>query len=66
MSGRETEIAKMNKCKIRSSKSLKYKIGNPRGVVRSDLHSCNFDDFELRLLHSFIFAISISPAPSNN
>ncbi len=47
----------MNECKSRSSKSSKYKIRNPRGVVPFGFPFLYFDDFELRILHLFNFAI---------
>ena len=36
----EGEIAKMNKCNIRSSKSSKYKMEIRRETVPSDFRSC--------------------------
>ena len=36
----EMEIAKLNECKIRSSKSSKYKNENPTGATPSDFGSC--------------------------
>src|SRR5437868_3465724 len=49
----------MNKWNSRSSKSSKYKNANPRERAPSDFTFLYFDDFELRLFHSFNFAILI-------
>ena len=56
---REIQIAKLNEWKSRSSKSLKYKNENPTGQRPLGFPILYFNDFELRLFHSFNFAIFV-------